>query len=131
MRMSVAQWYEATMSRGIRVGTCLMWPGCTNVKGYGRVRVPSELAEALSIDPRTPATLHRAIYAYHHVLGKEPRMGADPIDHDHDVCRGFACYEIQHLRQVSHAFNQRRALYVRTYGRPVENEWVEEALDGW
>ena len=112
------------MSRGVRRGHCLLWDGRRNAKGYGRVRVPPELAEVLRLDPRTPARVHRAIYAYHHVLGTGEIMNADPVDHNHDVCCGFACYEIKHLRQVSHTFNQRRALEVRMYGKP--SEWEEE-----
>ena len=131
MRMSVEQWYEATMARGVPQGSCLLWPGRRNAKGYGRVRVPPELAEVLGIKPRTPAMVHRAIYAYHHRLWANLPLGSDPIDHDHTMCCGFACYEISHLRQVSHTVNQRLALYVRTYGRPSVDEWNEEALDGW
>lgn len=128
---TVAQWYEATMSRGLRQGSCLLWPGSTNAKGYGRVRVPPELAAVLGLEPRTPAMVHRAIYAYHHRLWAGVHLGPDPIDHDHNVCCGFACYEIQHLRQVSHAVNQRRALEVRMYGRPAASDWEEETIDGW
>ncbi len=128
---AVVQWYLATMLRGIPQGSCLLWPGSVNAKGYGRVRVPPELAGVLGLDPRTPAMVHRAIFAYHYVLGTGFRMSSDPVDHNHDVCRGFACYEITHLRQVSHAFNQRRALEVRMYGRPSVSEWEEETIDGW
>jgi len=131
VRMSVEQWYEATLARGVRQGSCLLWTGRKNVKGYGRVRVPPELAECLDIKPRTPAMVHRAIYAYHHRLLFGLHLGPDPIDHDHNVCCGFACYEIVHLRQVSHAVNQRRALEVRMYGRPSVTEWEEEVISGW
>ena len=127
MRLSVHQWYVVVMSRGVRHGHCLLWDGRKNAKGYGRVRVPPELAEVLRLDPRTPAMVHRAIYAYHHVLGTGETMSADPVDHNHDVCRGFACYRLSHLRQVSHAVNQQRALEVRMYGKP--SEWEEDHCD--
>ncbi len=98
-----------------------------NANGYGCARVPPELAEVLGIKHRTPALVHRAIYAYNHILGRANFMGADPIDHK---CCNRACYQIDHLRHVSHAVNQQAALAVRMYGRPYTDEWVEED-DGW
>ena len=126
MRFTVHQWYEAVLLRGTQQGSCLLWMGSTNHHGYGTVRAPAELAEALGIKPRTPALVHRAIYAYHHVLGTGLRMGTDPVDHQ---CCNRTCYKLSHLRQVSHAFNQRRALEVRMYGRPSADEWEEEHSD--
>ena len=129
VHFTVEQWYEAVMLRGIRQGSCLLWPGSRNNKGYGRVRVPPEIADVLCIKPRTPALVHRAIYAYHHFLGTGKHMHSDPIDHDHYICSGAACYEMLHLRHVSHAVNQRRALEVRMYGLPSKDEWGEESSD--
>ncbi len=121
---TVTQWYEATILRGVPHGSCLLWPGSKTDNGYGRIRVPAELAETLGIGPRTPALVHRAIYAYHHVLGTELIMSIDPIDHQ---CCNRTCYKLSHLRQVSHAVNQRRAVDVRMYGKP--SEWEEEHCD--
>lgn len=132
-RITVEQWYEATMARGIRQGSCLLWPGSLTHNGYGRTRVPPELAEVLGIKPRTPALVHRAIFAYHNFLPDFLKTGihmhSDPIDHDHTLCSSSACYRLLHLRHVSHAVNQRRALEVRKYGRPPIDEWAEEPSD--
>jgi len=125
---SVHQWYGVVMSRGRNQGSCLLWTGRKNHHGYGCVRVPPALAEVLGIKSRTPALVHRAIYAYHNFLGTGVHMGTDPIDHQ---CCCRACYRYEHLRQVSHAINQQSALEVRMYGRPLENEWEEEVIDGW
>lgn len=126
MSMTVDQWYNATMSRGIPQDSCLLWDGYKNENGYGCVRVPPELADVLGIAHRSPALVHRAMYAYHHILGKANLMDTDPIDHQ---CCNRACYNISHLRHVSHAVNQRHSVDVRMYGRP--SEWEEENDDGW
>jgi hypothetical protein len=121
MRFTVHQWYSAVLLRGVVQGSCLLWTGSTNHHGYGTVRVPLALAEVLGIKPRTPALVHRAIYAYHHVLGTGLVTGTDPLDHK---CCNRTCYKLSHLRQVSHAVNQQSALEVRMYGKP--SEWEEE-----
>lgn len=122
---TVAQWFDAVMSRGVVSDSCRLWPGRKNAKGYGRVRVPPELAEVLGLKPRSPAMVHRAIYAYHHFLATDQHMNSDPIDH---MCCNAACFHLPHLRHVSHAVNQRHAVEVRMYGKTdsfeeENNEW--------
>lgn len=86
--------YERVMARSVRVGSCLIWQGSRNPKGYGKLRV----------DYKSRQT-HRIVYEHHH--GPIPQ-GLD-IDHvKARGCKSRACVEITHLEAVTHRENLMR-----------------------
>jgi len=72
-------------------GTCWVWQGAGNGRGYGLVRVADKLK-------------------YVHRVSFELMMGAIPsgLEIDH-LCRNRACWRPDHLEPVTHQENMRRS----------------------
>jgi hypothetical protein len=75
------------------VGSCLLWQGCTNEDGYGKIG-SSELGGNKSV--------HRLALAF--ATGRD----VDELDEVDHLCRVHHCAQATHLEETTHAENVRR-----------------------
>jgi hypothetical protein len=79
--------YDRVMAQTKRVGDCLVFTGCHNARGYGRI----------SGGPEGESLAHRIVWR-HHNPGERPYL----IMHS---CDNPPCVEIQHLSVGDHRIN--------------------------
>lgn len=77
---------------------CLVWSGCVDKDGYGKVRV--------NLNGKLVFLAHRM--AYIHFVGEIP----DGMELDHK-CRNRSCVNHEHLEPVTHIENVNRGVYPR------------------
>ena len=97
------------VDRVVPFGDCLIFTGCTEMAGYGRVRVGGRSGKTWNA--------HRLSYA--HSVG-------DPGDSDVDhLCRTRGCVNPAHLEAVTRGEN-----VLRGYGPTANNARKEQCLRG-
>lgn len=91
-------WYEEKIrARLLFDGSCLLWPGKINSRGYGKVKLP----KLYTGNTRMEFQVHRVAYL--------AECGAIPYGFEPDhLCRVPACARPDHLEAVTHRENVRR-----------------------
>lgn len=99
MNRKYATVLDRIIARSCKVGECLVWQGCRDSKGYGRIslRRPGFKRPAGRL-------VHRVMFEIWHA---RPIMSGMTLDHLD--CVSAACWNPHHLEEVTRVENVRRA----------------------